>query len=129
MGSEWIFFCLGIGIVAAGIVVLICIYIRREKQFRDAEAWYNTGLGIAHLGRLENNPQLFKQAIECYDNALQLRPDYPEAWNNKGNALTKFGQHEEAVKCLATALKIRKRFTIRLMFSNLAFLTASFLDT
>lgn len=41
MGSECILLAAGIGIVAAGIVTLICLYIRREKQFRDAEAWYN----------------------------------------------------------------------------------------
>ena len=29
----------------------------------------------------------FDEAVEAYDRALSLKPDYFEAYNNKGNAL------------------------------------------
>jgi superkiller protein 3 len=106
MGSEWIFIALGIVTLAAGIGILVYLYIRREKQYRDAEAWYNTGLGISHLGRLENNPALFRRAIECYDNALEIRENYPEALNNKGNALYYLARYTEAIEYFERALEL-----------------------
>ena len=35
--------------------------------------------------------------MASYDRAIQLKPDYAEAYNNRGNALTDLGQLEEAV--------------------------------
>ncbi|KPJ58283.1 MAG: hypothetical protein AMS15_08795 [Planctomycetes bacterium DG_23] len=106
MVLEWVLLAIGIITVAAGIGILIYLYIRREKQYRDAEAWYDTGLGIAHLGRLENNPELFKQAIQCYDNALEIRENYPEALNNKGNALYFLARYQEAIAYFDRALEL-----------------------
>lgn len=36
-------------------------------------------------------------AITSYDKALELRPDYPEAWINRGISLGNLGRHEEAI--------------------------------
>lgn len=40
-----------------------------------AEGWFNRGNALAHLERYE-------EAIEAYDHALELQPDYPEAAAN-----------------------------------------------
>ena len=37
------------------------------------------------------------EALAAYDQALALRPDYPEALNNRGNALQELKRHEEAL--------------------------------
>jgi len=98
--------CIGIGILGITIGSLIYLYLRRERQLRDAEAWYDTGLGIAHLGRLQNVPELFQQAVQCYENALEIRENYPEAWNSKGNALFYLARYEEAIQSFDEALKL-----------------------
>jgi tetratricopeptide (TPR) repeat protein len=48
----------------------------------------------------------FKQAIECYDKALEIDPKNADAWNNKGGALGSLGKHEEAIEYYDKALKI-----------------------
>ena len=38
------------------------------------------------------------EAIEAYNKALSLKPDYAEAYNNMGNALKEQGKLEEAIE-------------------------------
>nr|MDZ8042579.1 tetratricopeptide repeat protein [Nostoc sp. CreGUA01] len=40
------------------------------------QAWYNRGIALFNLGRLE-------QAIASYDQATKIKPDYHDAWYNK----------------------------------------------
>jgi len=46
-------------------------------------------------------------AIKCYEQALDIRPDYVKAHNNLGNALKQQGQLNAAIKCYEKALKIK----------------------
>lgn len=39
-----------------------------------------------------------KLALEDFNKAVQLMPEYPPTYNNRGNLLVQLGQHEEAVK-------------------------------
>ena len=45
--------------------------------------------------------------MASYDRAIQLKPDYAEAYNNRGNALTDLGQLEEAVASYDQAIQIQ----------------------
>ena len=58
----------------------------------------NTG-----LGRLE-------QAVSSFTKALQIKPDYAEAYSNLGSALNDLGRPEEAVANYNKALQIRPDF-------------------
>ncbi len=44
------------------------------------------------------------------DKALELNPQFGEAWLNKGNALDNSGKHEEAIKCYEKALEINPKY-------------------
>jgi tetratricopeptide (TPR) repeat protein len=46
-----------------------------------AEHWYHKGVALDKASRR------FAEAIECYDNALEIDPEYVEAWYGKGDAL------------------------------------------
>ena len=59
--------------------------------------WYN-------LGRLE-------AAIASYDKALEIKPDYHVAWNNRGIALDNLGRGEEAIASYDKALEINQIIT------------------
>jgi tetratricopeptide (TPR) repeat protein len=48
-----------------------------------------------------------RQSIADYDRALEIKPDYHEAWYNRGNALDKLGQYEQAVASFDRALEIK----------------------
>jgi len=69
----------------------------------DAEGLFylgNTLYGSASSGR-------HAEAIAAYDQALQFSPDFPEALNNKGNALSKLGRYAEAIDAYDRAIERR----------------------
>lgn len=47
------------------------------------------------------------RAIQCYDRAIDIDPDFDRAWNNKGLTLTKLGKLEEAKACILHIERIR----------------------
>jgi protein O-GlcNAc transferase len=49
----------------------------------------------------------FEEALDSYARALQIRPDYAEAYNNRGVALQEVRRFEEALDSYARALQIR----------------------
>jgi tetratricopeptide (TPR) repeat protein len=62
---------------------------------------------LINLGKLQYAGQDYKQAIASYDKALAIKPDYHEAWNNRGNALENLGRYEEAIASYDKALVIK----------------------
>ena len=50
--------------------------------------------------------QDIKQAMIAFDQALNIKPDFREALNNKGTALSKLEQYEDAIEAYDQALKI-----------------------
>ena len=57
------------------------------------------GSALQEQGKLE-------EAIEAYNNALAIKPDYAEAYNNMGNVLQEQGKLKEAVEAYNKALAI-----------------------
>jgi Tfp pilus assembly protein PilF len=66
----------------------------------NATAWFM----LAHLSRQCGRND---DAADYYARALQLKPDWPEALNNRGNALTELGRFDEAIASYSQALKHR----------------------
>ena len=52
----------------------------------------------------------YEEAIASYDQALKFKPDYHEAWNNRGVALADLGRIEEAIASYNQALKFKPDF-------------------
>jgi tetratricopeptide (TPR) repeat protein len=50
----------------------------------------------------------YETALECYFQAIDIRPDYYEAWNIRGYALFRLGRIEEA-RTIKGMLKDMKR--------------------
>jgi tetratricopeptide (TPR) repeat protein len=59
------------------------------------------------LGNLLSTANEYEAAIASYDQALKLKPDYHQAWNNRGNALGNLGRFEEAIASYDQALKLK----------------------
>ncbi|MGI6022943.1 MAG: tetratricopeptide repeat protein [Methanoculleus sp.] len=73
--------------------------LRKLMPWRDAVDWYNAGVGHQNSGG-------YKEAIRCYDRALEIDPEDAIAWSNKGNSLNKLGRYDEAIRCCDRALEI-----------------------
>ncbi|MEH2159366.1 tetratricopeptide repeat protein, partial [Nostoc sp.] len=58
------------------------------------------GNALRNLGHNE-------EAIASYDQALKIKPDYHQAWYNRGYALGNLGRTEEAIASYDQALKIK----------------------
>ena len=55
----------------------------------------------------------YDKAIKCYAQALQLDPEYLEAWNNMGLTLMKMGKTEEAKMVNHTIVGLKEKKGIR----------------
>ncbi|HEY9865895.1 MAG TPA: tetratricopeptide repeat protein [Candidatus Obscuribacterales bacterium] len=49
-------------------------------------------------------------AIESYDQALKIKPDLAEVWNNRGVALTRLQRYHEAIVSYESAIQLRYHY-------------------
>jgi Flp pilus assembly protein TadD len=70
---------------------------------RSAEAEYNKGLQNKTAKR-------FSEAAADFRRALELRQNFPEAWNEMGFSLRQTGQYAEALRAYDQALRLRPNF-------------------
>ncbi|MEH2038945.1 MAG: tetratricopeptide repeat protein [Nostoc sp.] len=62
---------------------------------------------LLELGNLLLTASEYEAAIASYDQALKLKPDYQEAWYDRGYALGKLVRFEEAIASYDQALKFQ----------------------
>jgi tetratricopeptide (TPR) repeat protein len=59
--------------------------------------------GVAHL-KLKQ----YTESNYCFDKAISLKPDFSDAWYNKGHVLDLLGKEDEAKKCFDEARKFSR---------------------
>ena len=59
----------------------------------------NQGNSLTKLGQ-------YVEAIECFDNVIQLDPESYNAWHNKGKILETLGKSREAIVCYDKAVAV-----------------------
>ena len=67
----------------------------------SAQAWFSVG----YLCQ-EHKKGTFETVIDVYDKALRLKPNFSEAYNNRGNAKDDLGRHDEALADYDEALRL-----------------------
>jgi len=75
--------------------------IHMLERFPNSVTLYNIA-GASNSGLMQ-----FDAAIKSYKQALKIKPDYFDAYNNMGNALKKKGDSDAAIDCYKKALKIK----------------------
>jgi tetratricopeptide (TPR) repeat protein len=74
-------------------------------QPNDSGAWFNRGLALGQMGRLE-------EAIVSYDKALELQTDkYQSCWYNRSIALHQLGRLDEAIASYERVLELQPDFS------------------
>lgn len=72
-----------------------------DMNLDDPLTWKESGNDYFRKGQYED-------AIKCYAHAIQIKPDFIDAWNNMGFALLKTGKIDEAKECNAKVKKIKE---------------------
>jgi tetratricopeptide (TPR) repeat protein len=74
-----------------------------DPDVNPEDVWYNKGL------LLYVNYKNYEKALECFDNALAVNPQFDDAWTEKGTLFAIIGQLERSIQCYNEALKINPR--------------------
>ena len=53
----------------------------------------------------------YELALKAMDKAIELKPDFADAWNNRGVALDKLGRHEEALEAFDKAIELKPDYS------------------
>ena len=69
----------------------------------SAETFYNRGLSLAGLGKLE-------EALEDFDEAIRTRPVFPEAFRSRGASRARLGRLQDALADFDTAIRQKPDF-------------------
>jgi tetratricopeptide (TPR) repeat protein len=69
----------------------------------SANEWGRKGAELGKLGR-------HKEALSCYDKALEIDPKNADVWGMKGAALYELHRYQEAIECCDKALAIAPKY-------------------
>lgn len=61
---------------------------------------------LMQRGKILVEMELFADAVEAFDAVVKIKPDYKEAWNARGNALSLQGRYDEAATSYRKALEL-----------------------
>jgi len=103
------------------IIVLFSIrIIDRNRDWKDGMTlWSKTLKSVPRCARAQNNlgaeyiksgHGYHKEAMPHLEAALQIKPEYAEAYNNLGLVYKEQGSYDQATKSFAKAIKYKKRY-------------------
>ena len=106
-----------VGCVAI-VAVLALLSWRQSRMYADKETLYRSTIdrnrdcwmAYGNLGDLLAGRGESAAAIDCFQQALRIAPDFAEAHNDFGNLLASLGQIDEAIPHYQQALRIKPGF-------------------
>jgi Flp pilus assembly protein TadD len=116
-------------VTAALLAVLSAVTISRSAIYKDEVSLYtdivakspNKARPHNNLGDALKKAGRFDEAGPCFERALQLQPDYPDALNNLATIYGSSGRRQEALQLLSRALALdpghrQARFNLAITF-------------
>ncbi len=83
--------------IGAGAVASLALV--NAINYNNATEQFNRGKTLSSLKRYE-------QALAAYKRAIELKPDYADAWKNQGDALYNIKKYSEAIESYDKAIQI-----------------------
>lgn len=93
-----------INLICGIILIGLIICGQATAAGLTVDDYYNQGVFYDNLSQ-------YTEAIASYDKALEINPNYSEAWNNRGTALSGLGNYTDAVVSYDKALKIDSNYS------------------
>ncbi|HEY9651666.1 MAG TPA: serine/threonine-protein kinase, partial [Coleofasciculaceae cyanobacterium] len=92
-----------ISISVIGVGIFGTILAMNLLKSANATDLYNRGETLLELKRLDD-------ALESYNRAVEIRPEYTEAWSGKGDTLLGLKRYEEALNAYDKAIQIQPNY-------------------
>jgi len=117
-------------LVAALAVGLLCVASQVGSAPMLAPTPETTSPGDAdyQAGLQAKAAKRYPVAAASFRRAVEVRPNFPEAWNELGFALRQTGSYEEALRAYDQALKLRPNFPEALEYLGEAYVKLGRLD-
>ncbi|MFB8788484.1 MAG: tetratricopeptide repeat protein [Potamolinea sp.] len=87
-----------IGLVSAGTISLVNVI-----KSNNATDWSKRGETLLELKR-------YKEALDAYNQAVELKPEYAEAFLGQGNSLLELKRYEESIEAYDKAIQIQPNY-------------------
>lgn len=87
------------------VFIILLVLVNSAQCEMTAADWFNKGDDLAGQGK-------YLEAIQAYDRAIQLKPNYDSAWYNKGVALKALGRSNESAAAFAKAREEANLFLV-----------------
>lgn len=81
----------------------IAVVESSEAEAEDPEVWFRHGIQCYEM-------EDFTGAVVCWENAIARRPDYYQAWSNRGLALKSLQRPEEALESYDRAIELESNY-------------------
>lgn len=75
-------------------------FIQNQENFKEARSSFYQGLAA-------QQKREYLDAVKNYDEAIRLKPDLAEAYNNRGAAKDELGRHEEALSDCDESIRLK----------------------
>ena len=86
-------------VIAMVALILVLSAIGCSLGSSEAELAYNDGMAYGELGE-------YVTAISNFTKAIQLDPDYADAYNHRGDAYRRLGQNQNAIADYTMAIEL-----------------------
>jgi tetratricopeptide (TPR) repeat protein len=83
-----------------------------EKIMTEANLEFSSDLFLWEIGFALSKLGQQEAAIVSYDKAIEIKPDFHQAWNIRGNALSALGRQEAAIVSFDKAIEIKPDFYV-----------------
>ena len=90
----------------------VAVISEGSDQEPAVQAWFSVG----YLSQ-KHKTNALETAIDAYDRAIRLKPDYAEAYSNRGVAKSDLGRHDEAIADYDEAIRLKPDYAE--VYSNL----------
>jgi len=100
-GSRLYKALISVGLVGLGITA--AVFLVNLSSSSNATNVYNRGKVLYELKR-------YKEAIAAYEKAIQLKPEYAEAWNGEGKTFYDLKKYKEALDAYDKAIQIQPEY-------------------